>query len=982
MMLAICGGEMETTLLNRAQYEEERCMRQVKPSCYSTALAYALDAAIEPVSRWCQWVSGLSTEHGARARRHTCLSVNPLRLTALGLILFAGALAVVPAAASADPDDDIYRAGVYDYTWLTGDRYESRLTARTADVAAADARVRSAEMELDAARIELNIAKSTVSSAWSEYFEATSSGDDDVLREAWRAVGSALHEYRIARNFEAEKASALTEAHTDHTYKRFWKAQLENDWREAQAARGIDGAFSVAGDIARCRPGGGRICSASGLLRSDMRFTVFQPALSDVGVPHAHAKGLTGAGVRVAIEDDAVNYMLKEFSGRVSFKGSRIVYPRPLATGAPYGANEWSYTSRAYQPYNTEDPYIHESLTADAIVRLEEDWTQEIWLENQHEDVLPWDRWVVIPAVESGTAGLSHGTRVASVAVGRDFGVAPGATLIPIFKDFSATAQAEQNTWSRYLLRHISQSEPADRHEWDDYLAKSARADYANYDVINRSFGIGVFDPSAISAELDDGTNWWGQQLRRLLPLTWRAYMQTDVHPDDRAVVVYATGNSQQEWGGLGADLPYYERHVRGHHLAVMAVDKDGKHSFYTNFCGPLPGDWDASRWGRHYCLAAPGTVNAVSNRPGYAYQGTIGTSFSAPIVTGAVALLMEHFRGQLGNTEIAKRLVNTANNQGRYAQMEIYGAGLLDLQAALRPVGRTRTGTAVLTASSATTNLRVPAAFGDIADRIGNVEVASLDTLGAPFWAPAAAYLRPFRVPMVGDSRLPKPWRGLNRDSRRTHLGFTPGTLASPVLSNGLHMLAGPGRAGVERTSDGEGLHWGMLADTASWMGEAPSGGFGNTTRSVITWIGRDWRFDLGDGWSFDVAGTLALGKTYFDTGAMLKVERSVMSTWNIDVVHTAKEGRSRLRLSQPLRAESGKGTFTYLAGLAEGRPAYEQVRFPLAPDGRELELSFTHQVPLGKGTGVLELAHAIDADHVLGQSRSRMGIAYRLRW
>ncbi len=931
-----------------------------------------------------QTVWGASTFPGwvQSGRLSITATICLLRSTAVGLTCIAIAIAGVSSTAAAEPSEDFYRAAAYDYSLLTSDRYEGDLTTRTADIGAADATMQLAKGELDGARTELNVAVSSVSTAWNGYLAAIASGSDDALREAWSAVGPALHDYRLARDLEKAKASALTDARGGLTFKRFWKAQLENNWREAQAARDVEGAYTVAEDIARCRPGAGRVCSASGLLISDTRFTVLQPALSAINVHHAHAKGLSGAGVRVAIEDDAVNYMLPEFSGRVSFEGARIVYPRPFATSTPEGAKSWSYTSQAYQPYDTEDPYIHESLTADVIVRLEQDWTKEIWLENQHEDVLQLDRWVVIPPVESATAGLSHGTRVASVAVGRDFGVAPGATLIPIFKDFSASAQTEQSTWSRYLLRLISVATPAGRRVADEYLAKSVRADYANYDVVNRSFGIGVFDPAAIEAVLEDGTNWWGEGLRRLLPLTWRAYMQTDVHPDDRAVVVYAAGNSQEERGGLGADLPKYELHVRGHHLAVMAIDDDGKHSFYTNFCGPLPADWDASRWGRHFCLAAPGTVNAVSNRPGYAFQGTEGTSFAAPIVTGAVALLIEHFRGQLGNTEIAKRLVNTANNGGRYAQAEIYGAGLLDLDAALRPVGITTTGTKTLTAPSATTKLKVPAAFGNVADRIGNIEVASLDTMGAPFWAPAATYLRSSGHTVVAIPGFQEAWATSNEFNPRVHLGFTTGTVASPLSSNGLHILAGPGRGGIEQISDGEGLHWGMMVDTESWMGGTPSGGFGNTTRSSTAWVGRDSRFDLGDGWAFEASGTLALGQTQFAPGAMLIVEPSMMSAWNIDVVHAAGEGWSRLRLSQPLRAESGRGTFTYLAGLAEGKPAYDQIRFPLAPAGREVELSFTHQVPLSRGTGVFELAHAIDADHTPGQSRSRIGMAYRLRW
>ena len=895
------------------------------------------------------------------------------RLSAFATVVCVLALEV----AWAEPIEDIYRAPGHDYSWLTGDRYRLLLESRTIAITEADESVQAAETTLSVARADLDTARIEVSQAWNRYLAASDSDDSDDLKEAWRAVGRALQAYATAREVVRTKVDVLEDEQRNLTYKRFWKARLQNDWRDAQAARGVAGAYTVAEDIARCRPGGGRSCSGSGLLRADTRFTVFQPVLGMVGVHHAHAKGLTGAGVRVAIEDDAVNYRLPEFSGRVSFAGARIVYPRPLSTFAPFGANEWAYTSAAYEPTETENPRIHESLTVDAIVRLEGDWTEEIWLENRHEDVLDWDRWVVIPAVESED-GPSHGTRVASVAVGRDFGVAPGATLIPIFKDFSRSGQVEQNTWSRFLLNYISHASSSEREAWDSHLAKSVRADYGKYDVVNRSFGIGVFDGEAIQSALYDGTNWWGDELRRLLPLTWRAYMQTDAHPDDRAVVVYATGNSLEEWGGLGADLPYHERHLRGHQLSVMAVDRDGRHAFYSNFCGPLPPDWDAGRWGRHYCLAAPGTVNAALNRPNSAYQDTEGTSFAAPIVTGAIALLMEHFRGHLGNTEVAKRLVNTANNRGRYAQLEIYGAGLLDLQAALQPVGTIVTGTPSKKANTLSTVLQVPPAMGFLGRRLAGrgVEVASLDTLGAPFWSSPARFVRQTSYQSVIPEFADPEWT--------PHRGFTPRVSAGPAV-NGFQMLGGRSQIGLERAPR-RGFRWGVLGDTSSWLGGRASGAFGERVQSVTTWVGRGTHIELNDALSLTGSATLGLGRVFLRSGGMLEVDTHLMSAWQVGLEHGQRDhGRwywSQLSISQPLRAESGKGTLTYLAGLKDGLPFYDRATVPLAPEGRELELALTHEAPIGRGRGVIETAHSWNAAHEPGQTQWRVGVAYQVEW
>lgn len=454
--------------------------------------------------------------------------------------------------------------------------------------------------------------------------------------------------------------------------------------------------------------------------------------------------------------------------------------------------------------------------------------------------------------------------------------------------------------------------------------------------------------------------------------------MQTGVDPDDRTVVVYSAGNETEEFSGLGADIPRYETHVRGSQLAVMAVDHDGYHASYSNFCGPLPTDWDADRWGRHFCLAAPGTVNAAASWGwDLVYFGSIGTSFAAPVVSGALALLMEHFRGQLGNAEIVKRLVNTADNTGHYAQIEIYGAGLVDLRAALQPVGGLSTGTASRHTDAAMTMLSLPPAIGGLGERLAaqGVEVASLDSWGAPFWSSPARYMavQPWNAPQL------VPAFAEPADHGTLHLGFTPGTKS--VGTGALRLLSGKSRLGIEQAPS-DGFRWGVLQDGDSWLGGFPAGAFGNDVRSTTAWFGRSTQFDLGRSWTLLLSGTLALANVDLPSGAMLDVEPHLMSTWNVALERGVRGvGQwSRLSLTQPLRAETGKGTLTYLAGLKGGAPAYHHATAPLAPQGREVELAFTHETPIGPGRAVLRIARSFDFLHQRGRSASSIGFAYRV--
>ncbi|MEG9861722.1 MAG: S8 family serine peptidase, partial [Parvularculales bacterium] len=204
------------------------------------------------------------------------------------------------------------------------------------------------------------------------------------------------------------------------------------------------------------------------------------------------------------------------------------------------------------------------------------------------------------------------------------------------------------------------------------------------------------------------------------------------------------------------AGLPYHIDELRGRWLAATAVTagSDLTISRYrrhapidpstaeimdsANRCGTLPNGWienrdDPGYAGRHYCLAAPGS----SKRAGIGIKIVVagldterfsldlaGVDFAAAHVSGALAVLIEHFP-TLSLEEVLIRLVDSADNTDYsgnggtdFSDAAIYGAGLLNMQAALRPLGQMQAalGNSVRGVSLplAGSHLTAGAAYGD----------------------------------------------------------------------------------------------------------------------------------------------------------------------------------------------------------------------------------------------------------------------------
>jgi hypothetical protein len=119
----------------------------------------------------------------------------------------------------------------------------------------------------------------------------------------------------------------------------------------------------------------------------------------------------------------------------------------------------------------------------------------------------------------------------------------------------------------------------------------------------------------------------------------------------------------------------------------------------------------DRAGTGANYYLMAVGVNDRAPDETGTQYLWS-GTSFSAPTISGAVALMAQAFPNLTGK-QIVEILFNSANDLGTTGVDNIYGHGALDIARAFQPIGTTSMADSK-TPVALSGNGDAPAASGD----------------------------------------------------------------------------------------------------------------------------------------------------------------------------------------------------------------------------------------------------------------------------
>lgn len=568
-----------------------------------------------------------------------------------------------------------------------------------------------------------------------------------------------------------------------------------------------------------------------------------------------------------------------------------------------------------------------------------------------------------------------HGTMVASVAAGDSgsmVGVAPDADLI--FSDWGADNMADLTAAA---IAARTRGAVAQNNSWGFVDTPVNQAEF------NAMFGT-VQGAAWLSALRDYalGTGGW-----------------------TGGVVVFAIDNYDTNSAGLMDALPLLQPDLETAWLAVgnaiPVFDDTGVSAVARLESSPC---YQSAAW----CMMADGYWVGASAASNTSYQEQTGSSFAAPQVSGALALLAEAFPN-LTPHQLRARLLASADNTftgftatGTIDLLEgsgvfnhdysaTYGHGFLDIRAALLPIGQT---TLALgdgeTIATKDYGFSTGGAMGDaVARSLDGIDLTMNDALGGDFAVAAKAFATEAAPAPLADTLSARAFAkdyGATRkapldplaDTFAAHPGQSLELNAADGLTKASVLVGGAedyGLAIARTLAEGEltlDLGLKLARDSGSLMGFSGTGDEGGATMAALT---MSLSHDVGTGGFFALSGEMGIADLG-TTSAINRVSSASFNSLRLDVGSRDVFGqgdRLSVGVAMPMAVSAGSADMRVPVRLADGSTEVRAVGIDLAPEERQLDLSLSYQVPMSERSELMfEVVHAQNYGNIAGMTDS----------
>jgi len=209
-----------------------------------------------------------------------------------------------------------------------------------------------------------------------------------------------------------------------------------------------------------------------------------------------------------------------------------------------------------------------------------------------------------------------------------------------------------------------------------------------------------------------------------------------------------------------------------GNVIIAGSVNAQGIISSFSNRAGTEANSF-LGALGEGICCVYSGSQIKITTSGGQQFQTLVsGTSFAAPQIAGAAALLLDAFPN-LTATQVVNLLLSTASDGGATGTDPIYGRGILNIAAAFAPQGQTAlAGTTTLVPLGGVTGT-TSTAMGDAGQHTA-LQAVVLDSYARAYRVNLGLGMRPAAVaPRLGGALLDNG-RTINTGAGGASLGFT----------------------------------------------------------------------------------------------------------------------------------------------------------------------------------------------------------------
>ena len=310
-------------------------------------------------------------------------------------------------------------------------------------------------------------------------------------------------------------------------------------------------------------------------------------------------------------------------------------------------------------------------------------------------------------AVARGFSGKN-----ATIAVVDDFNSYHGNAVYNILNNISSDANINKYSVTNGANQFVSYNEIANTY-----------SKINNVDIYNNSWQIIATEQNNAATSIYNTD----QTLKTYAQAQQYIYNETSVNfvnqiiehaIRDDSIFVWAAGNESLSESGVISAMPIAFPEIQGHFINVVSFDTaTNEIAWYSNQCGIT----------QNYCISAPGSAI----QPDDSGIRVSGTSFAAPIVSGAIATIKEAFP-YMNATEITELLFVTAKDLGEPGIDSVYGWGLLDMEKATKPVGKAK----IILSNNTIRPLHKINISGNVASAIKNagIKMAFFDDFGRAF--------------------------------------------------------------------------------------------------------------------------------------------------------------------------------------------------------------------------------------------------------